>query len=253
MSKSKTYEEFVEKFKHKKTTDDCYTPAPIYEAVADYVTEHYSLDRNNFIRPFWPGGDYENEDYRGKIVVDNPPFSILSKIRRFYFQNEIKYFLFAPALTIFSARIDDTAIFSGADFEFENGVKIAIAFCTNLEPGVLCPTDLDLKQRLIEAEEKMNGRKKKRPKNEYPKNVIYAANLNTLADRNVKFSVARKSARFIKGLEAQKKNKKAIFGSGFLISNKAVAEKEAAEKMEVKNVLELSEAEKKTIQELDAA
>lgn len=26
MGKSKNYEEFVEKFKPKKTTDDCYTP-----------------------------------------------------------------------------------------------------------------------------------------------------------------------------------------------------------------------------------
>lgn len=27
MPKSNTYEEFVDKFKPKKTTDDCYTPA----------------------------------------------------------------------------------------------------------------------------------------------------------------------------------------------------------------------------------
>ena len=31
--KSKTYEEFVEKFKPKLTTDDCYTPPLIYDTV----------------------------------------------------------------------------------------------------------------------------------------------------------------------------------------------------------------------------
>ena len=31
----KKWQEFVDKFKPKKTTDDCYTPANIYEAVAD--------------------------------------------------------------------------------------------------------------------------------------------------------------------------------------------------------------------------
>lgn len=32
--KGETYEEFVEKFKPKKTTDDCYTPPEIYETVS---------------------------------------------------------------------------------------------------------------------------------------------------------------------------------------------------------------------------
>ena len=33
--KSHNYEEFVEKFKPKLTTDDCYTPPTIYDIVAD--------------------------------------------------------------------------------------------------------------------------------------------------------------------------------------------------------------------------
>ena len=33
LPKSKTYEEFVEKFKPKKTTDDCCTPPTIYDIV----------------------------------------------------------------------------------------------------------------------------------------------------------------------------------------------------------------------------
>ena len=42
--KFKTYDEFVEKFKPKLTTDDCYTPPVVYEAVADWAAnENMSL------------------------------------------------------------------------------------------------------------------------------------------------------------------------------------------------------------------
>ena len=78
--KFEDYEGFVEKFKPKKTTDDCYTPETVYTAVANWCAKEYSLDKSNFVRPFYPGGDYKLFDYSGKIVVDNPPFSILSQI-----------------------------------------------------------------------------------------------------------------------------------------------------------------------------
>ena len=44
--KSKTYEEFLDKFEAKKTTDDCYTPKNIYDAVAEYVENRYGLNRD---------------------------------------------------------------------------------------------------------------------------------------------------------------------------------------------------------------
>lgn len=91
--KSKTYEAFIEKFKPKKTTDDCMTPPEIYEAVKNYVCERYAIDPDKVIRPFWPGGDYEHYNYpRGCVVVDNPPFSILTKIIMFFLQKEIPFF-----------------------------------------------------------------------------------------------------------------------------------------------------------------
>lgn len=58
--KSKTYEEFVEKFKIKKTTDDCYTPPYIYDAVKSWAVNEYGLEGRPVVRPFYPGGDYEN-------------------------------------------------------------------------------------------------------------------------------------------------------------------------------------------------
>ena len=78
---SSEYREFVEKFKPKKTTDDCYTPPEIYDVVLDYVVDRYGVAREKVMRPFWPNGDYEREQYpTGCVVVDNPPFSLLSKI-----------------------------------------------------------------------------------------------------------------------------------------------------------------------------
>ena len=88
------YSEFVEKFKPKVTTDDCYTPEPVYEAVLAWCEERYGVDRGNVVRPFYPGGDYERFGYpRGCAVIDNPPFSLLSKIVRFYCQRGIRFLL----------------------------------------------------------------------------------------------------------------------------------------------------------------
>ena len=79
--KSKTYDELVEKFKPKKTTDDCMTPPQVYDVVRDWACREYNINPERIVRPFWPGGDYENFDYPdGCVVLDNPPFSIISKI-----------------------------------------------------------------------------------------------------------------------------------------------------------------------------
>ena len=89
--KSKTYEEFVEKFKPKKTTDDCYTPPAVYEAVKDWAVKEYGLEGKEIVRPFYPGGDYESYDYPTDcVVIDNPPFSILSKICKWYIEKKYK-------------------------------------------------------------------------------------------------------------------------------------------------------------------
>lgn len=87
------YAAFVEKFKSKKTTDDCYTPDNVYAAVLDWAVKEYGLEGARIIRPFYPGGDYTKEDYSGDCaVIDNPPFSILAEICRWYSQRGIRYF-----------------------------------------------------------------------------------------------------------------------------------------------------------------
>ena len=129
------YKAFVEKFKAKKTTDDCYTPPNVYDAVADWAAAEYHADKARFVRPFYPGGDYERFDYpEGCAVVDNPPFSILSKIIAFYARRDISFFLFAPALTLFSSSSSSaTCIPCGVSITYENGAQVPTSFVTNMD------------------------------------------------------------------------------------------------------------------------
>lgn len=103
--RGETYDEFVDKFKPKKTTDDCYTPPLVYDAVKCWTCKEYSIDPETIVRPFYPGGDYEHFYYpEGCTVLDNPPFSILAKICSFYLDKGIRFFLFSPALTAFNGK-----------------------------------------------------------------------------------------------------------------------------------------------------
>ena len=103
MAQGETYEDFVDKFERAKarTTDDCYTPPEIYAAILAWVRARYDLPEDcTILRPFFPGGDYEHTDYPpGAVVVDNPPFSLASKILHFFAERGIKYFIFGDAKT----------------------------------------------------------------------------------------------------------------------------------------------------------
>ena len=117
------YKAFVEKFKAKKTTDDCYTPEPVYNAVADWVVNEYGVDRGGFVRPFWPGGDYERETYPdGCTVVDNPPFSILSQIVRFYTHTHGSFCLL-PRSRFLEADSQECGIFRAASLLLTQTVR----------------------------------------------------------------------------------------------------------------------------------
>jgi hypothetical protein len=67
------YKAFVDKFKTKKTTDDCYTPPEIYDVIADWVAGTYHRDKGGFLRPFYPGGDYERFEYPPPVDSSGQP------------------------------------------------------------------------------------------------------------------------------------------------------------------------------------
>ena len=156
------YDEFVEKFKIKKTTDDCYTPPNIYSAILEWVEEKYGIDPSRVVRPFVPGGDFENYLYaKDAVVVDNPPFSILAKIIDFYCLKKIKFFLFAPSLTLFAGGknvLKTNHIVCDAEITYHNGAKVKTAFVTNLSQGIVAQTASAVEALAKSAVEKVADR-----------------------------------------------------------------------------------------------
>lgn len=225
------YEAFVEKFKPKKTTDDCYTPENIYEAVAGWVADEYGRDRAGFLRPFWPGKDYQTEDYpEGCTVVDNPPFSLRSQIVAFYMAHGVPFFLFSPSLTLLTGRIDVCHIVTDTDITYANGAVVRTAFVTNLEDCVL-RTAPELRERVDKAEQENRKKgKKELPKYAYPDHILTAAIAQRWAHYGVEFRLARSDAIFIRAMDAQHAADKTIFGGGLLLSDRAAAERAAAER-----------------------
>ena len=212
-----------------KPSDECYTPPEVYQVVLDYCVERYNIDPANVIRPFKPGGDYTAEDYAGKVVVDNPPFSILAEIKAFYLERGVPFFLFAPTLTLLSSpnyvsKLCHICI--GAKVTYANDVVVQTSFVTNMESGTIIRTDPELTRAI---EDSQIADDNSMPKYEYPVNVVSAARLWKLNRHGVTFSVRDKDCITIPALDAQRAADKSIFGGGLLLNSHAAAEHAAAE------------------------
>lgn len=226
------YKEFLEKFEAKKTTDDCYTPDNIYEAVANWCASEYGVDKSRFVRPFFPGGDYQHYKYtKDCVVVDNPPFSILAEILAFYSERGIRFLLFAPALTLFSGRnLDLTYLPVGAGVTYENGANVSTSFITNMD-NVTIRSVPDL-YAVVEAanDENLKAMHKELPKYSYPDHVVTAAMVQRYSKYGVEWVLPKGKGVRIAALDSQKDEDKTIFGGGYLISDKAAKERAAAER-----------------------
>lgn len=254
------YKDFVEKFEAKRTTDDCYTPDIVYDAIADYVAERYGLNRADFVRPFYPGGDYQNEKYKkGAVVVDNPPFSILSEIVGFYMEKSIPFFLFCEGRTCLAlGRLGATVISLQVGVTYENGAVVSTSFVTNLEnPDIFIKSDPEFYQIIKKAdEENRHENNKEMPVFAYPINVCTSSMIGKYSKYGVEFSVPRSSSEFIREIESMKEAGKGIYGGGLLLSDKlaaarAEAEQAAAELAAAKQ-FDLSEAERGIVRRLSS-
>ena len=223
------------------------------------MVEKYGIDREKVVRPFWPGGDYEAYDYpEGSVVVDNPPFSILTKIVRWYTERGIRYFLFAPYLTNFSTAFDIDScchIVISVGIIYENGANVATCFLTNLEKTYHVMTCPDLHAQLKAANaENLKDKVVTHPKYTYPDNVLTATDLGRLSKYGQELSIKSEDLHYIGKLDSQKPFGKGLYGGGFLLSEKAAAEKAAAEKAAAEKaaaiVWELSDREKEIIESL---
>ena len=229
------YDEFVEKFKPKKTTDDCYTPPEVYEVIRDWACKEYGIDPAKVVRPFYPGGDYEKFDYGGgKVVVDNPPFSILTQICEFYVNNGIPFFLFCPTLTGFGSKrlsMLTCHIICGCQIVYENGAIVNTSFVTSYGGDVVAKTAPELRE-LVDAkvDELRKQGKTELPKYEYPDEVVTAAIMGRWSKYGVEFEVRRTDCLPISELDAQREGGQSIYGNGLLLSERAAAERAAAER-----------------------
>lgn len=215
----KTYDDFIDKFEHKKTTDDCYTPKEVYQIVLDYVGQKVNLSGMEIIRPFYPGGDFESIDYTDDmVVIDNPPFSIITKICKYYIANGVKFFLFCPHLTAFSADMDCTYIVASADITYENGAVIKTAFVSNMFGDLKIIGDPDLHLKFKELQQ-IN--KSKFPKYKYPDHIITVSKIAYCVEKGISIFFDKKDLMYIRFLDAQKEHGKTLYGNGFIASDKA--------------------------------
>lgn len=246
MSQSKKsftdYEGFVEKFKTKLTTDDCYTPPAVYDTVLQWLRENADIEGREIVRPFYPGGDFENFDYPdGCVVVDNPPFSIYSKIVRFYIARGIRFFLFAPCLSTFVRNADYTTIIANVHVTYENGAKVNTNFVTNLFDYRfwLCG---ELRRRIKAVQpagKTLRGCL-------LPNTVLSSARLTYYINDNSDFRVGKDEATIPRaGIKAQK-----VFGSCVLVGRhiaaRLKAERERIEKEQILRAVAAFRAAKAT-------
>ena len=254
MEEDEEYQEFLEKFKLKKTTDDCYTPDLVYDAVADWVATNYGVKRDAFVRPFYPNGDYKKEKYpSGCVVVDNPPFSILSEILKYYKEHGVLFFLFAPHLTLFSSSSSSssTALVTGVTITYENGANVNTSFLTNLEPTNIRARSCPSLYSEVKAANDANLKQMRRelPKYSYDLHIVTSASISPYSHLGIDFVMPVEETEAISQLDAQKPSGKTIYGKGYIISERLFAEREKAEREKAER-WELSEREKEIVKKL---
>jgi hypothetical protein len=226
--------------------------------VEKYVSEKYGIPKEKMVRPFYPNGDYQKERYpKGCVVVDNPPFSIMSEILKFYSERGIPFFLFAPHLTLFSSSSGNaTAICTGVAVIYENGASVNTSFLTNMEGEVRFRSAPKLYAMVADAVTQTQKEKKKElPKYQYDKHIVTSTFLGQLSRLGIAFSANREETEGISQLDSQKESGKAIYGKGYLISEQKYAEREKAEREKAereKAEREKAEREKAEVWELSA-
>lgn len=249
------YDSFVAKFSegNAKTTDDCYTPKDVYEAVVEYVSTITDMSGKQILRPFYPGGDFMNAEYpEDGVVIDNPPFSMFTKITRFFTMSDIPFFLFGPGLTIASCCKYCTAVVIADQITFENGAQVRCNFASNLYGDTLITTAPLLGDLIARCPSQ-------RPKNplpsfEYPDELLSVSDMQSIARNGEVFSVSRSEAVIVKDLDLHPK-KGGLFGDHLLLSKAKASEKirakeQVKEKTQRGIPISLSEREKRMIDKL---
>lgn len=258
--KFENYDEFIKKFNkprggHKLTTDDCYTPDDVYDIVLDWVIDKYNLqDGTKIVRPFYPCGNYKEFDYPTNcVVIDNPPFSILASIRKWYMKQGIKYFLFCPALTSLYKKHEDCLVITERKIVYTNGALVNTSFVTNLDDknAIVTAPDLSL---LLKQAKSQEVKSSKRIEKKYPKNVVSLSTLGCLVRRGQFVTIPKNACCTIGEIEAEKHAGLEFFGTKLLVADNIAEDIDKKLKLPTINteeyVLELSSTEREIIKTL---
>lgn len=238
------YEGFVEKFRPKRTTDDCYTPPEVYEAVLEWLGEQADLSGLEIIRPFYPGGDYERFPYPERCaVVDNPPFSIITKIVRHYERRGVSYFLFAPTLTLLSIPTT-TVVACCARIVYGNGAKVSTSFVTNMLGRDDCViTAPSLAIRIERAQIPAAPQKCQKPMYSTPRHVLAIKDLLAYCRRRIPYTLKRSECVKVRNLDGYKAIGKNLFSHGFILSDRAARDRAEADRAEADRAVQAKAVE----------
>ena len=234
------YDAFLDKFKDKHTTDDCFTPPSVYEAVRKWVLDKYGIPEDReIVRPFYPGGDYQKHPYsEGCLVLDNPPFSILKQIVKFYMANKIDFFIFGDTRTLGWYFDIANTVLTQTQIEYENGARVNTSFITNLGDYKVL-VSASLAQAIEDAQPKEAAELNSYA---YPDNIITAAMLARLSKYGAEFGI-----RYLQPVNKLDCGQE-IYGGGAIVSEASAqtireAKRQAQEAKERRMAAELNGAE----------
>ena len=214
------YDAYVAKFQRTdlpRTTDETYTPEDVYNCVVDYVDTIYPLEGHVVVRPFYPGGDYQAYDYPANgVVIDNPPFSILAKIVRYYIGRGIPFFLFSNRLTSSSfVSLGATVFYTETSLRFSNGAEIGAAFVTNLTPQWAVVSSSTLR-RALSALPSQQPKKAPLKIYDYPQNLLKFSDFSALSFLEEDTYIPHAS---VVSTRARSEGRTVGFGNAFLLSD----------------------------------
>lgn len=255
----KMYNYCVTNGRNINTPDECYTPPAVYDAVLDYAVDRYNLQGKHIVRPFIPGGDYQKYVYdKNDVVIDNPPFSMTTKIVNWYIDHNIPFFLFINGLYGVSLSRGlhgkATVIVTDANVSFDNKVnekRIKLGFVTNLEAkNIILRGDATLTNRL-------NGLVKKKSLNKfkYPANMITNSNVLKALHHGVELKLTTNNCFFEDNLDYNKEHKLTdVHGGCYLVDDHVYDEFKTSLKQALPNTyrVTLSTREQKIIEQLNA-
>lgn len=137
--RNESFQHFIEAKRNKTlgvraTKDEIYTDETEYNDLTEFFKQYYpTAFAGPIVRPFYPGGDYTDlTQYPADcLVFDNPPFSMSSKIIKFYLTHNIKFLLFSPGNSISSIR-QNISVWNGCTIHYD-ATSFFTQFVTNLD------------------------------------------------------------------------------------------------------------------------